>query len=65
LLGQFQNQDFYFEPKIAFILMLTVFFGGQIGSRISASKISPILIKRLTAILIAIVGLRILWKYLI
>jgi len=65
LLGQFQNQDFYFEPKIAFILMLTVFFGGQIGSRISTSKISPILIKRLTALLIAIVGLRILWKYLI
>jgi len=63
-LGQYQNQDFYFEPNIAFILMLTVFFGGQIGSRISASKISPILIKRLTALLIAIVGLRILWKHL-
>jgi len=64
LLGQFQNPDFYFEPNIAFILMLTVFFGGQIGSRLSASKISPFVIKRLTALLIAFVGLRILWKYL-
>jgi uncharacterized membrane protein YfcA len=65
LLGQFQNPDFYYEPNIAFILMLTVFFGGQIGSRLSASKISPFVIKRLTALLIAFVGLRILWKYLI
>ena len=65
LLGQFQNPDFYFEPNIAFVLMLTVFFGGQIGSRLSASKISPFVIKRLTALLIAFVGLRILWKYLL
>ena len=64
LLGQFQNEDFYFEPNIAFVLMLTVFFGGQIGSRLSASQISPFVIKRLTAILIAFVGMRILWKYL-
>ena len=64
LLGQFQNPDFYFEPNIAFVLMLTVFFGGQIGSRLSASKISPFVIKRLTAVLIAFVGLRILYKHL-
>jgi len=65
LMGQFQNPDFYFEPNIAFVLMLTVFFGGQIGSRLSASKISPFVIKRLTALLIAFVGLRILWKHLL
>jgi len=64
LLGQFQNPDFYFEPNIAFLLMLTVFFGGQIGSRFSAAKISPFVIKRTTAMLIAFVGARILFKYL-
>ncbi len=64
LLGQYQNIDFYFEPNIAFILMLTVFLGGQIGSRLSASKIPPYVLKKITAVLIAFVGLRILYKYL-
>ncbi len=64
LIGQYQNPDFYFEPNIAFVLMLTVFFGGQIGSRLSATKISPIVLKRITAVLIAFVGLRILYKHL-
>jgi len=64
LAGQFQNPEFYFEPNIAFILMVTVFFGGQIGSRLSAAKIAPFVIKRMTALLIAFVGIRILFKYL-
>ena len=65
LLGQFQNPDFHFEPALAITLMLTVLIGGQIGSRLSATSISPFIIKRLTALLIAFVGLRILWKYLL
>ncbi len=64
LLGQIQNPNFYFEPNIAFLLMVVVFFGGQIGSRLSASRISPIILKRTTAVLIAFVGVRILFKYL-
>ncbi len=64
LLGQIQNPNFYFEPNIAFLLMVVVFFGGQIGSRLSAVKISPFVLKRTTALLIAFVGLRILFKYL-
>lgn len=64
LLGQIQNPNFYFEPNIAFLLMVVVFFGGQIGSRLSATKISPLVLKRTTAVLIALVGLRILFKYL-
>ena len=64
LIGQVQNPDFYFEPNIAFLLMVTVFFGGQIGSRLSASRISPFVLKRATAVLIAFIGLRILVKYL-
>lgn len=64
LLGQIQNPNFYFEPNIAFLLMVVVFFGGQIGSRLSASKISPLILKRITAVLIAFVGIRILFDYL-
>jgi len=65
LLGQYQNPDFYFEPNIAVVLMLTVFVGGLIGSHISAKKLSPLTIKRITALLIFYVGLRILYKHLL
>ena len=69
LLGQYfthhNNGSFTFDSNLAIALMITVFFGGQIGSRLGARKLSPFLIKRVTAVLIAIVGLRILWKYLI
>ncbi|MEN8124068.1 MAG: sulfite exporter TauE/SafE family protein [Bacteroidota bacterium] len=65
LIGQFQNPDFFIEPKITIILMVTVFIGGQIGSRLSANFISSFVLKRITAIIIAIVGIRILWKFLL
>lgn len=69
LLGQYlthyNNPDFSFDAKLALLLMITVFMGGQIGSRLSTSKLSPFAIKRMTAALIAIVGFRILWKYLL
>ena len=64
LLGQYVNPNFSIEPYITFILMCTVFIGGQIGTRISVKLISPIKLKKATAILIAVVSIRILWKYL-
>ncbi|WP_299525046.1 sulfite exporter TauE/SafE family protein [uncultured Lutibacter sp.] len=64
LVGQFLNPEFSIEPTITIILMFTVFIGGQIGSRLSANFISPLNIKKGTALLIAFVGFRILWKYL-
>lgn len=64
LLGQYLNPNFHIEPRITIILMLTVFIGGQIGTRISVKLISPMKLKKATAILIAIVSIRILWKYL-
>jgi len=63
--GQYLNPEFSIEPKITLILMLTVLIGGQIGSRLSAKVISPIKLKKGTAILIAFVALRLLWKHLI
>jgi len=63
--GQYFNPDFSIEPTITIILMFTVLIGGQIGSRLSVKLISPSSIKKGTALLIAFVGLRILWKHLI
>jgi len=64
LTGQYLNPNFSIEPTITIILMFTVLIGGQIGSRLSVKFISPIKIKKGTALLIAFVGIRILWKYL-
>jgi hypothetical protein len=64
LTGQFLNPTLSIEPIITFILMFTVLIGGQIGSRISVKLISPLKLKKATALLIAFVALRILWKYL-
>jgi uncharacterized membrane protein YfcA len=63
--GQYLNPNFSIEPTITIILMLTVLIGGQIGSRLSIKLISAIQLKKATALLIAFVGLRILWKYLL
>jgi uncharacterized membrane protein YfcA len=62
--GQYLNPDFSVEPTITLILMFTVLIGGQIGSRLSAKVISPIKIKKGTALLIAFVAIRLLWKHL-
>ena len=64
LFGQYQNPDFSIEPNLTILLLITVFIGGQIGSLLSAKTISPFTLKKITAVLIVIVGIRILWKYL-
>lgn len=64
LFGQYINPDFLIDWNLTSILLVTVFLGGQIGSRMSNKFFSPIQLKKATAILIAFVSLRILWKYL-
>lgn len=64
LFGQYSNPDFVIDWNLTFILLITVFIGGQIGSRISNQFFTPIQLKKATAVLIAFVSLRILWKYL-
>lgn len=64
LLGQYSNPDFIIDWNLTSILLMTVFIGGQIGSRISNKLFTPIQLKKATAILIAFVSLKILWKYL-
>lgn len=44
------------------VLGLTVFLGGQLGIRISLKRLTPNGIKRITALLVLIVGIRVLLK---
>ncbi|WP_158841793.1 sulfite exporter TauE/SafE family protein [Polaribacter sp. L3A8] len=64
LLGQYSNPDFIIDWNLTSVLLITVFIGGQIGRRVSKNYFSPVQLKKATAILIAFVSLRILWKYL-
>ena len=64
LIGQYTNPDFVIDWSLTSVLLITVFIGGQIGSRLSNKLFSPIQLKKATAILIAFVSIRILIKYL-
>ncbi|TVZ55535.1 hypothetical protein OD91_0789 [Lutibacter sp. Hel_I_33_5] len=62
LIGQYNNADFYIDWNLTTILLVTVFIGGQIGNKLSNNYLSPIQLKKATAILIALVSLKILLK---
>lgn len=63
--GQYSNPDFVIDWNLTSVLLVTVFIGGQIGIRISNNILSPIQLKKATALLIAFVSIRILIKYLL
>ena len=63
-MGQYSNPDFVIDWRLTGVLLGTVFIGGQIGSRKSNYFFTPIQLKKATAILIAFVSIRILWKYI-
>lgn len=64
LIGQMSNPNFSIDWHLAAFLILSVFAGGQIGSRLGAVRFKPRVVKVLTAILVAYVGVWILLKYL-
>lgn len=59
LIGQWGKAGTY--GSIPLLLILAVFLGGQIGSRLSVGKWSLVTLQRTTAILILIVSLKIFW----
>lgn len=65
LIGQISTHGFQLDLKIIIPLIMSVFIGGQIGSRLSISRFDPKLVKRISAILILLVSMRILFKNLI
>jgi hypothetical protein len=64
LFGQYLNPDFAVNWRVTSVLLITVCIGGQLGNSLSLRLISPIQLKKATAILIAFVSLRILSRYL-
>jgi len=65
ILGQSFNPNFYINWNLTILLLVTVFIGGFIGSRIGNQYLSPIQLKKSTAVLIAYVSIRILVKHLL
>ncbi|CAL2075930.1 sulfite exporter TauE/SafE family protein [Tenacibaculum sp. 190524A02b] len=62
LIGQYINPKFSINWQFTSILLITVFIGGQIGNRLSNKLLTPIQLKKATAILIAFVSIKILLK---
>ena len=65
LIGQVITHGISLDMSLTFTLMGTVFVGGQIGSRLTTSKLDPIWVKRITGVLILIVGCRLLYRSLV
>lgn len=64
IVGQLMSNDINLDAKKLLLLVLAVFLGGQIGVRLTIFKFDPLWVKRITAIVILIVSLRLLFKYL-
>ena len=62
--GQYFNPNFSIDWSLTGVLLVVVFIGGQIGSRMSHRYLTPVQLKRDTAILIAFVSMRILQQHL-
>jgi len=65
LLGQAFNPDFSINWSLTVLLLIAVFVGGFLGNRIGYKYLSPIQLKKGTAILIAYIGIRLLLKHLL
>jgi len=64
LLGQLKSRTFQINSSLVFALVLAVFVGGQIGSRIGTTNFNANTIRFITAILVLFVATRIIVKYL-
>jgi uncharacterized protein len=64
LTGQFSNGIPVMDQQLWIALLLAVFAGGQIGSRLGAKKFESMYIRRITAVLIFVAALNILRDHL-
>lgn len=64
ILGQMAKPDFQIDWKFTLPLMIAVFLGGQLGSRLGAIKLPSLWVRRATAILIFYIGIQLLLKNL-
>ncbi|KAA9345952.1 sulfite exporter TauE/SafE family protein [Adhaeribacter soli] len=52
------------DPSLLGLFCLAVFVGGQIGSRLGTLKFNALVVRRLTALLVLVAGLEVLFKHL-
>ena len=64
LVGQFSRGVPDIDFRLMLALLLAVFMGGQIGSRLGAKKFDPVYVRRITAVLILVASLIILKDHL-
>ncbi|MEE9374578.1 MAG: sulfite exporter TauE/SafE family protein [Saprospiraceae bacterium] len=62
LAGQFSSGNITVDITLLTSLGLSVFLGGQIGSRLTVFRLEPSLVKKISAMLILFVGIRILYQ---
>ncbi len=64
LAGQFAKGEGFISVEGIVPLVVAVFLGGQIGSRIGARSVPKLVLQRMTAVLILFVSGRLLWGFL-
>lgn len=64
IVGQYVTNGIGVDLYKLTLLVFAVFLGGQVGVRMTIFKLNPLLVRRITAIVILIVSLRLLFKYL-
>lgn len=64
LMGQFSRGFPVLDWRLMILLLLAVFIGGQIGSRMGVKKFNTLYIRRITALLILVASLNILKDHL-
>ncbi len=61
LAGQLYTNGLVIQSHRLLILIVAVFIGGQIGIRLTIKKLNPIMVKKITALVIMLVALRLLF----
>lgn len=63
LLGQAYSGNFRINPPLLLALLLAVFLGGQLGTRLSLRIIHPAYVKTLTGVLVCYIGVKLVLSY--
>lgn len=63
LLGQVASNKFQVQFPMLMILLSAVFFGGQLGTRLNLRLLEPKMIRGITGVLVAYIGVKLVLKY--
>ena len=63
-LGQWGKQASFMEMSLFLPLLLSVFLGGQMGSKLSSGRLSSLALQRMTGLVILIAAGRIFWGFI-